>query len=440
MSLKRYEGETDMAKIAEVIKYEGDNSTFVWKHPSEDFNSLSQLVVHENQEALFMMNGQALDLFGPGRYTLETENIPLIGRLFHLVTGGVSPFHCEVYFINKTEQMSVKWGTDSKVQFLEPVYRFPMEIGACGEMSLKAEDSRRLCLKLVGTEDILDQSRLTRYFRGFLMTRIKSCLARTIREQSLNIFELDEHLDELSGALRELLAPDFAEYGVALEHFFVTTVMRPEGDETYERFKNLHFRQYADVAEARLSQQVDIIKQQTEAQKIIIESQALAQKRLQEGYTYAQERSFDVAGAAAANEGMGQYTNLGVGLATMAGVGNTVGGMFRDALAGAGTTAQGMPPQTGNGQLQGMPREEGGQFQGMQQSGGERVSGMPPQSGNEQPQGDGIICGQCGHIVPQGFKFCPECGAKVQQAPTVCPKCGSDVTGFKFCPECGERL
>lgn len=387
-----------MAKIAEVIKYEGDNATFVWKHPSEDFNSLSQLIVHETQEALFMMNGQALDLFGPGRHTLETENIPLIGKLFNRVAGDTSPFHCEVYFINKTEQMSLKWGTDSQVQFMEPTYRFPIEIGACGEMSLRAEDSRKLCLKLVGTESILSQAQLTKYFRAFLMTRIKSYLARTIREQSLSIFEMDEHLNELSDALHKLLVPDFAEYGVALERFFVTTVMRPEEDETYKRFKTLHFRQYADVAEARLSQQVDIIKQQTEAQKLIIESQALAQKRMQEGYTYAQERSFDVAGAAAANESIGQYTNLGVGLATVAGVGSSVGGMLQNALAGAGQAA------------------------------------VPV----SQP--DVTACSQCGHPVPKGFKFCPECGAKIPQAPTVCPKCGSNVTGFKFCPECGEQL
>ena len=59
-----------MTQIAELIKYEGDNSTFIWKHPCEDFNSLTQLIVHESQEAIFFMNGQALDLFGPGRYTL----------------------------------------------------------------------------------------------------------------------------------------------------------------------------------------------------------------------------------------------------------------------------------------------------------------------------------------------------------------------------------
>ena len=62
--------------ITQIIKYEGNNTTFVWKHPIEDFNTLTQLIVHETQEAIFFMNGQALDLFGAGRHTLETQNIP----------------------------------------------------------------------------------------------------------------------------------------------------------------------------------------------------------------------------------------------------------------------------------------------------------------------------------------------------------------------------
>lgn len=89
-----------MAHFTDILKYEGDNSTFIWKHPCEDFNSLTQLIVHESQEAIFFMNGQALDLFGPGRYTLETQNIPLIGKALNRATDDISPFHCEVYFIN----------------------------------------------------------------------------------------------------------------------------------------------------------------------------------------------------------------------------------------------------------------------------------------------------------------------------------------------------
>ena len=334
-----------MGKIAEVIKYEGDNSTFIWKHPCEDFNSLTQLIVHESQEAVFFMNGQALDLFGAGRYTLETQNIPKIGRILNRVTGDQTPFHCEVYFINKTEQMSIKWGTDSKVTYMEPAYGFPVSVGASGEMSLRVEDSRKLLVKLVGTEDFLGQQKLISFFRAFLMTRIKTYIAQYMKNNGVSIFEIDEHLTAFSKALHQQLVPDFADYGITLERFFVTQVVRPDGDRQYERFKELHFRQYADIAEAKIRQQTDLIYAQTEAQKVVIDSQAQATKRAQEGYTYAQERGFDVAQDAARNEAIGQFTNMGVGLGTMAGVGGAVGGVVGNAVTGAIDTVQEQPPQ-----------------------------------------------------------------------------------------------
>ena len=324
-----------MAQICEVLKYEGDNSTFIWKHPSEDFNSMTQLIVHESQEAIFFMNGQALDLFTAGRYTLETENIPKIGKVLNRQTGDTSPFHCEVYFINKTEQMSIKWGTDSKVQYIDPQYGFPISIGASGEMSLMVDDSRKLLLKLVGTENNLSQQRLVSFFRAFLMTRVKTYIAQTIKSNAINIFEIDEYLTSFSENIHKLLIPDFLSYGVSLERFFVTNIVKPDGDRQYEKFKDLHFRQYADVAEAKLRQQTDLIYAQTEAQKVIIDSQALATKRAQEGYTYAQERGFDVAEKVAQNEAVGQFTNMGVGLGTMAGVGGAVGGIVGNTVNGA---------------------------------------------------------------------------------------------------------
>ena len=67
--------------LADIIQYEGDNQTFIWKHPREDFNWGSQLIVHESQEAVFFMNGQALDTFGPGRHTLTTQNMPIAGNV-----------------------------------------------------------------------------------------------------------------------------------------------------------------------------------------------------------------------------------------------------------------------------------------------------------------------------------------------------------------------
>ena len=324
-----------MAQICEVIKYEGDNSTFIWKHPSEDFNSMTQLIVHESQEAIFFMNGQALDMFGAGRYTLETQNIPKIGKILNRATGDQTPFHCEVYFINKTEQMSIKWGTDSKVQYIDPQYGFPLAIGASGEMSLRAEDSRKLLVKLDGTENYLGQQKLVSFFRAFLMTRVKTYIAQVIKANAINIFEIDENLTAFSENIHKLLIPDFADYGISLERFFVTNIVKPDGDRQYEKFKELHFRQYADIAEAKLRQQTDIIYAQTEAQKVVIDSQAQATKRAQEGYTYAQERGFDVAEKVAQNEAVGQFTNMGVGLGTMAGVGGAVGGVVGGAVNNA---------------------------------------------------------------------------------------------------------
>ena len=389
-----------MSNIADVIKYEGDNSTFIWKHPSEDFNSLTQLVVHESQEAIFFMNGEALDLFGPGRYTLETQNIPKISRFLNRLVGGDSPFHCEVYFINKTEQMSIKWGTDSKVQYIEPTYGFPIAVGASGEMSLRVEDSRKLLLKLVGTEGFLGQQKLISFFRAFLMTRVKTYIAQTMKANAINIFELDEQLTAFSEKLHECLIPDFADYGVSLERFFVTNVLKPDGDRQFETFKDLYFRQYADIAEAKLRQQTDIIYAQTEAQKTIIESQAIATTRMQEGYTYQQERGFDVAEKVAQNEAVGEFTNMGVGLGTMAGVGGAVGGMV----------------------------------------GGMMNDAMNPLTINNE----GTKCTKCGASLPSNAKFCLECGEKavtvVSEGMVVCPQCGNTVVKGKFCPECGHKF
>lgn len=390
-----------MANIADIIKYEGDNSTFIWKHPCEDFNTTTQLIVHESQEAIFFLNGQALDLFGPGRHTLETQNIPLLRRIINIPTGGETPFHCEVYFINKTEQMAIRWGTDSKVQYVEPTYKFPISIGASGEMALSVDDSRKLLVKLVGTERILERQHLTTYFRSILMTKVKTYMAQTMRADAINIFEIDESLDTFSADIKERLIPDFLDYGVELKRFYVTTIVKPDGDPQYEKFKELHFRQYADIAEAQLQQKVGVIEQQTEAQKLVIESQAIAQKRIQEGYTYQQERGYDVAEKAAQNEGVGEFANMGIGLGMMTGVGGTLGGMVGGAVTDAFAGAMN-PLQT------------------------------VTQAANK-------FCDQCGAELTPGAAFCDECGSP-QASPDVCAKCGFKFQKpGKFCPRCGTK-
>lgn len=322
--------------LAEVIKYEGDNTTFIWKSPIEDFKTGTQLIVHESQEAVFFMNGQALDLFEAGRYTLETQNMPLLSRFFKKATGGETPYHCEIYFINKTEQMAIKWGTDSQVQYMEPKYQFPLNIGASGEMVISVVDSRKLLVKIVGTETELTQEVLVQKFRAFLMSKIKPYIAKTMQEADFSIFEVDSHMGEISEDLHKLLIEDFKNYGLNLNRFFVTTIAKPEGEIAYEKFKDLHIRQYSDVAEASLRQKVGLIEQETEKQKTIIEAEALAEKRKIEGYTYEKERSYDVAEKMAENEGIGEFANMGIGLGVATGVagmvGNAVGEITKETM------------------------------------------------------------------------------------------------------------
>lgn len=389
-------------EITSVIKYEGDNSTFIWKHPKEDFSTSSQLIVHESQEAIFFLNGQALDLFGPGRYTLQTANIPILQKIKNLPTNGVSPFHCEVYFINKVEQMAIRWGTDSKIQYIEPTYKFPLSIGANGEMSLRVQDAKKLLINLVGTERDLSQEKLVRYFRALLMTRIKTYIAQIMKTSAINIFEIDEHLLEFSKELKERLSPTFSNYGVILERFFVTTIAKPDGDKQYEQFKDLYFRQYADITDAQIKQKTAVINAQTDAQKTIIESQAKPTKRKQEGYTYQQERGFDIAQDVAKNETVGQFTNMGVGLGTMAGVGGAIGGVVGGAVNGA-------------------------------------ISNTNEQTNNVPIKSPNGYCDVCGCPLPNGATFCDKCGAQIKEN-SKCKKCGYVFERLgQFCPKCGAK-
>lgn len=377
--------------ILDVIEYQGDNKTFVWKYPTEDFVFGSQVVVHQTQEAIFFMNGQALDSFGPGRHTLMTENLPKLNGFFNFKTKE-TPFKSELYFVNLTEQMAIKWGTDSRVQFLEPTYKFPLTLGASGEMSLKVNDARKLLLKLVGTERFLSQQALVQFLRSILMTKIKTYIASTIKEGSISIFELDQYLESFSLDLKEKMQVDFEAYGLELVTFQVTTLAKPDGEKEYERFKDLFFRQYADIAEAKLRQEVAIIQANTEATRVVVASEAVAKKRANEGYSYHNERSFDVAEKVAENETSGGMANVGVGLGMMAGVAGTVVQTTKDAL----------------------------------------------QNTPSKP----LFCAGCGHSLKVGAKFCEDCGQPVQVKQGVnCSQCGQHYDNpVKFCAQCGTKV
>ena len=233
--------------LASIIKYEGDNSTFIWKHPIEDFNYGSQLIVHESQEAIFFKDGQALDLFGPGRYTLKTQQLPLLEKAYNLPTDTEGTFHSEVYFINKTVQMGIKWGTPEKVRFIDPLTGTPLQLGASGEMNMQVTNSRKLLVKLVGTmkgisweEDPGLTKSLQTSFRPLITSAVKVNLPMVINKEAIDILEIDSKLDIISTSLREAILPGFDVYGLTIPQFYVTNVVLPEEDPNFKRIRELH--------------------------------------------------------------------------------------------------------------------------------------------------------------------------------------------------------
>lgn len=415
-----------MAHLLDVIKYEGDNSTFIWKHPKEDFNIHSQLIVHESQEAIFFLNGQALDTFGPGRYDLETQNMPFLTKHFSKLSKGETAFHCEVYFINQTVQMAFKWGTPELVSFIEPTLGVPLAVGASGEMNLQVCDSRKLLIKLVGTMRGIawgDGAGFTKSlqdsFRPLITTAVKTHLPTTIKDNKIDLFDIDQSLESLSKILRENIAPGFEEYGLTIPQFYVTRINLPEEDlrykESFKKLRELHTvtlqKRFIEAeASVKAAERERILEE--EANKTVV-ARAQAERAKIAGFAEAEimhaqgYNQKDVIQSEVQKEyakGIGNMTING-------GAGGVVGDMVG---MGVGLAAMGqLAPQMSS-----------------------MLGGMKPQEASAPTEK--IKCSSCGAEVSAGSKFCNECGAKiVLENEIICPSCGAKTVKGKFCSECG---
>lgn len=459
--------------LASIIKYEGDNETLVWKHPIEDFNLGSQLIVHESQEAIFFRDGQALDLFKAGRYTLETQQLPLLEKVYKLSTDTEGTFHSEVYYINLATQMGIKWGTDSKVRLFDPASGLHLEIGASGEFNIRVSNSRKLLLKVVGTTGSLGQAQLLGsggnkgYFRSIVMTQVKSFLAQTIKENSINILEVDQELMKLSAALRDKINESLDDYGLVMPEFFVGTIQTPDDDPNFRKMKEQYAEQYllvrqeqikkneAEVArerkavEAQTAAQIKIIGAQGEAEALKIQRQAETEAyKMQaeaeatemriKGYTYQQETSRQVGmeamkngigGGAGAGAGvMGDLAGLGIGLGAMGGV--------------IGMTKEAMEPMTSGANKMGQAVENSIAGTWTCSCGQTGITGrFCSNCGKEraaEPVSSLIWNCKCGAKGMTG-NFCTMCGSKRSSAGTWDCECGNKGITGRFCSNCGKE-
>ena len=466
--------------LASIIKYEGDADTLVWKHPIEDFNLGSQLIVHESQEAIFFRDGQALDLFSAGRYTLETQQMPILEKLYSLPTDTEGTFHSEVYFFNLIHQMAIKWGTPEKINMLEPQTGAPISIGARGVLNFKIANARKLLLKLVGTsgkltrQDLMEdgEGHIKNYFRGLIQLTVSTNLANIITAEKLDILMLDQQKMRLSAAMLTALQSSFEEYGLVVTEFLVLGIMLPQrGDLGYDalqtilqmRQKDLTKSAIATETELKLAEmeakkqldiriqenvaEVEIAHRKAVAQKgetSVLEAQYASQRKVAEATGDVQaerlhmqlemERKLQTAQIEAEEMRLKGYNQRDVMQADVqkayaealgqmgANGGGSGSGMLGD-IAGLGVTLGAM------GSVIGMTKDAMAPMMNM------GAAMATPAA----PAADGWDCA-CGAKNIQS-KFCPECGAKKPESRAVdawdCPQCGNKGITAKFCGECG---
>ena len=370
--------------IIDVVQWEPAPGVFAWKFPNTELNTKTQLIVTEGQEAILFNQGTAFGPFGPGRHVLNTSNYPVLTGLVKAVTGGVTPFRAEVWFISKAFNLDVKWGTSGAIQAEDPKYHIMLPVRSFGQYGITVNNSSLFLSKMIGMIPAFTTKCLNDYFKGVVVTRVKDLIAKYLVDKQVSVLQLSSHLNDLSSALEEQISQELSNYGVKIINFNINSISTDEQDPAVIKIR----RALATKAE------MDIV-----------------------GYNYQQKRSFDTMETAAGNSGNGNFMapgmGIGMGMAMGIPMGNTMSGMMNN----INTQTQSQCPSCGK------PSESSLAF--------------CPHCGHSKKEENGIICDKCGKIAPKGNKFCPHCGDEF----LCCPECGTDnAKGTAVCVKCGKPL
>lgn len=221
-----------MARIFDVIEYPNEmNDEIVHRFPEEgfgDFRIGSQVIVRESQSAVFFRDGQALDVFKPGRHTIATANIPqlidFIGKAFNDRT----PFPAEVYFVSRKEFANKKWGTSSSILVPTPGTGLGWQVlTGYGTYSFQIKDPQQFVTQIVGATGSYRSSEIEGRLRDMLVSKLGDLLGETAQTTNLTV-KLSSLFEELSAGVRAKAKDDFEAIGLTLKTFYIGSLKPSE--------------------------------------------------------------------------------------------------------------------------------------------------------------------------------------------------------------------
>jgi len=277
----------------DVIQYQDPTGhTMVARWPASGTAAIqfgSQLVVEESQQAVFFRDGKALDVFNPGRHTLETLNLPLLTTLLSLPFGGKSAFQAAVAFVSMKTFLDLKWGTKEPVIYRDAELAM-VRLRAFGKFAVRIANPQVFVNTVVGSQNIYTTDGVEAYFKDVIVARLTDLLGDSLR----SIFDLPKVYDGLAMGLKARVADDFSKYGIELVDLYLGAITPPE-----------------------------------EVQKVIDERSGMAAVGNLDAYMkFKAAKAMGDAAHAGGEGGLGAGVGVGMG----AGLGMMLPGMMRDAM------------------------------------------------------------------------------------------------------------
>ena len=216
-------------EFIDVIEWTDDtHDTLVWRFEREghEIKYGAKLTVREGQAAVFVHEGQIADVFTPGLYFLETNNMPVLTKLQHWDHGFRSPFKSEIYFVNTTRFGDLKWGTKNPIILRDPEFG-PLRIRAYGTYAIKVSDPARFLTEIVGTDGEFTMDEISFQIRNIIVQEFSRLIARS----GIPVLDMAANTDELGRLLAEGISGTLAQYGLAVPELYIENISLPPAVE-----------------------------------------------------------------------------------------------------------------------------------------------------------------------------------------------------------------